>query len=350
MAQRFFLVVSLFFLISALSSAPAHAQYDIFSNTSSLSLSLSPAIPTTNSSVTIAAQSPFDDLRSATLTWVVNGKKILSGVGEKTITIPTGALGTKSIVGVSATLPDGSTAGSQTIIHPGEIDLLFDADSFVPPFYRGRALPSAGTTLRLQAITRFKNMDGSLIPDAAIDFKWKRGGQALMGVSGKGKSSISIPAPSLFSSDTISVEARSLDGEFSATARQPVSDTDPVVILYEDHPLFGVLYENAMGAQKNIFTSETVLAAVPFFADAFSPEDPSLQYAWRVNGASVPATSTKKSEIVIGSASTGGTASVTLDIAHAQNYFMNAHGSTVLKFTNEKAATGGLKKNLFEGN
>ena len=101
------------------------------------------------------------------------------GAGVKEIDVAVGALGSEAVIEARARDGDLEVAGSLVRVVPTEIDLLFESDSYVPPFYKGRAMPSAGTLLHLEAIPRFKRTDGSLVAPDGIIFTWKRGGSVI---------------------------------------------------------------------------------------------------------------------------------------------------------------------------
>jgi len=215
---------------------------------------------------------------------------------------------------------------------PSPVDLLYDADSYVPPFYRGRALPSAGTTLRLQAIARFG------VPDKEIIYTWRRNGAVESAVSGAGRSSIALPAPTLFGADVLSVDAQAADGSAYGSASITISSVDPQALLYQDHPLFGIEYYNALIDQNSIPDLEMTFAAVPYFAQASDPNDPRLAYAWSVNGAPVAATSSG-SEITINAGNSSGLAAISLILTSPSNFFLRGQGSWDVLFSRRGIGT-----------
>ena len=225
---------------------------------------------------------------------------------------------------VDAIAPDGTRSFAQVAIIPTEIDLLLDSDSYVPPFYRGRALASPGTRVRLEAIPHFVRPGGSEIPASDLTYTWRRNDETIAGVSGPGKSSATIASPVLFGTDIISVEAVSADGALSGSASMRIPSTETVLALYEDHPLYGILYNRALGSQTLIPDSEMTFAAVPYFAQARSADDPTLEYTWRVNDSSVKADAARPSELTINAQNSNGLALVALELASATNVFLRA--------------------------
>ncbi|MBI4133750.1 hypothetical protein HY478_03985 [Candidatus Uhrbacteria bacterium] len=310
-------------LLALTLALPAIAQVN-FGLGSDLSLEIAPEHPAPGNIVQISAHSSLLDLTGTTLTWYENGKQIGSGAGLATVEITAGPLGSDTTVRVVAE-SDGELSQAEARIRPVEIDLLWESDSYIPPFFRGRALPSAGTNLRLEAIPYFKKSDGSSVPVGDITFTWKRNGYVEQSVSGRGKSEISLSAPALFGTDTISVEGRAKDGlEGSASVRIP--SREPVVELYEAHPLFGTLYHRALGRTTNIPETESSFAAIPYYADATSPGDASLTYEWRVNGNTIASDPERPSELTINAAGSAGVARIELALSHVTNFFLSASG------------------------
>lgn len=252
---------------------------------------------------------------------------------------------------LDAYLRNADGTAVQTNIPSSPVDLLFDADSYVPPFYRGRALPSAGTNMHLQALARFGG-----VPDSQITYTWRRNGQVESSVSGAGRSSISLTAPTLFGTDTISVDARTADGSMYGSASVAISSIDPRATLYQDHPLFGIEYYNALTPleaspltgltdQNSIPDLEMTFAAVPYFAQASNPNDPRLAYAWSVNGAPVSAATTSLpaqaggSEITINAQNSSGLAAISLLLTSPINFLLHGEGSWNVLFSREGLGT-----------
>src|SRR3989344_544105 len=228
---------ALLVVLVALSSSVAYAQLDFGPD---FSLSIEPEHPAPGGSVHAEVASILLDLEGGEIVWYVNGAERARGTGRTEIELTIGTLGTETMV--RATLLDEGfeRAAAETVIRPAEIDLLWESDSYVPPFFHGRALASAGTNLRMEALPRFKRADGSSVARDDITFTWRRNGYVIASVSGRGKYRALIPSPPLFGTDTISVEARTPDGAFAADASARIPSTEPVLSLYEDHPLFGV--------------------------------------------------------------------------------------------------------------
>lgn len=308
-------------------ASPVFAQQlDISSFGGNLSISLSPQYPSPGQPVHLTANGGGLDLENSAIVWRVGGKVIAQGTGVTSADMIAGPLGSEANIEADVAMPDGTALNAQAVVAPTEIDILVGSDSYVPPLYLGRALPSAGTNLILQAISYFKRTDGTLIPDADIAYTWKRNNEVIASVSVRGKSTAIITAPHLFASDTITVDAVSTDATRTGEASVLVPTVSPVLDLYEDHPLYGVLYHQALRATSFIPEAEMTFTGVPYFAQAHSATDPALAYAWHVNNEAVSSSVSTPNEITINAQNSSGQADIALEVTHATNFYLDAKG------------------------
>jgi hypothetical protein len=253
-----------------------------------------------------------------------------------------------------STLAGNSGSSQQSAVGGSSpIDILVDSDSYVPPFYRGRALPSAGTNIRLQAIPYFKNADGSSVPTSDIIFTWKQDDRVIGNVSGLGKSSVVLPAALLYGTTNIEVDAESSDDTSFGTAVLSIPSVVPPLILYEDNPLLGITYYRALGSDTTITDTEMTFAVVPYFAQIQSPNDPQLSYVWTVNGSNILPDPKDPSEITLNSKDSSGAATIGLSLSQSDNIFMNPTASWDVTLgtaaSNAFTDTGSGAKNPFSG-
>jgi hypothetical protein len=303
----------------------AHAQ-SLAGESSDLTIVMTPSAPAPKTSVTLSVESSILDTANSTITWYAGGSSIGSGVGMTSASIVTGALGHETDVTVSMQTPDGITARAEIAIIPTEVDLLVDSDSYVPPFYQGRALPSAGTSLRLQAIAHLVHPGGAVVAPSDITYTWKQDGRVVGNVSGRGKSSAVLPSPTLYGTGNVEVDVRSSDNSLAGSASVVLPAIDPAVTLYEDNPLLGITYYHALSSQTVLPDTEMTFAAVPYFAQIQSPNDPRLAYAWTVNGSSVRSSSSDPSELTLNASNSNGVATVGLGLTHSTNIYMSSNG------------------------
>ncbi len=318
-------------LFSLTVPASASAQIGLHGVEQALSISVSPAHPAPGQIVSLRAQSSYVDLAKSTLRWQADGKVIASGEGEIEAEITAKGLGGQTDIFLEATTPEGLTVQSNASIIPTQVELFLSSDSYVPPFYRGRSLPASGTNLRAEAKAHLFQGSGAEIPAANIIYTWKRDGQAIPAASGKGKSSAVIPIG--FGISRVTVEAQSADGTLSGEATQTVPLRDATVLLYKNHPLYGIMYNAAMPATAFVSDAEMTFTAVPYFAPVQNARDRALEYAWSVGGSPVPKDTKDPNEITINAKDSTGVALIDLTISHQSNYFFDAKGTWNVTFS-----------------
>jgi hypothetical protein len=323
-AGKFFFLVT---IILFLPVTHVHAQLLTSGGSGIITISITPDNPQPGSIVRLSAVSSMIDLENSDITWYANQKVIAEGLGQTGASVALGQLGSEVNVVVIAQSISGATASGEVFISPSEVDILWESDSYTPPFYRGRALPSAGTKIRLNAIAHLMRADGSPIPENQILYTWRRNGTVIQTSSGKGRSFSVLPSPTLFGRDTFSVTAVSADGTRSGKSEITVASVEPVLVLYENHPLFGLLYNNAFGQASSVKDPEVTFAAVPYFAQANSPDDPQFVYGWNVNGQQIQADYSRPSEITINADNSTGKADISLSLTRVNNWYMKVSGA-----------------------
>jgi hypothetical protein len=310
----------------------AHAQYQFVGlpgveNT--VSMLISPENPEPGDTITFTLRSPVLDLRKSSVVWYVQGKDAAAGEGLTELKVEAGKLG--EVIEVDANVStEGITSIVKARVIPTEVEIIYDSNAYVPPFFRGRSLPAMGTQMRMQAVARFVNTDDTQIPDSDITYTWTRNGRTIPNASGKGINSVRIGSPISHEATTISVHA-SAEGGFEGQASITINGPQPVLLLYEDHPLFGLMLHEAL-KPKNISTErEMTIAALPLYSRVRSPNDPALRYNWVVNGSPVVSTTTV-SQLTLGGRE-GGEAQIELTLDDDRNVFYTTSAAWNILFS-----------------
>jgi hypothetical protein len=246
---------------------------------------VSPEFPRGNQTVTIEAESYQLDINRAFITWYVNGVAAASGAGKKLFTVSSGDLGTKTVVAAVAQTAAGQAYQKEITIQPADVDLVWEAEGYAPPFYRGKPLHVAGGDLRVVAMPSFVQTSGRVLDPAGLVYTWKREGTIMAADSGFGKNVFMLKSSTLNTMPRVSVEVSSPGKELRASATERVQAGAPKVLLYEEDPLMGPLYERALPASISMGREElTVIAAPYFFSKETEGALPDLLFAWRING------------------------------------------------------------------
>lgn len=246
-----------------------------------LQAQIDPPNPGPGETATITLQSFALNLPNATISWLVNGKQVRKGLGETKIPVTMGPAGTRTSVRITVSVP-GSEVGSQKtlVFVPQELSLTWEADSYVPPLYKGKALPAPGGVVRLIAQPQFRNENGQAIAPENLMYRWKKAGEDIPQGNGKGIQTIRTTINNL-GKTKFSVEVSSPDGVLRATEILEIEPSNPRIIFYEDRALHGTAYAVPVRASLFLENTETTLRAEPYF---FSLPLEALEFSWFVNG------------------------------------------------------------------
>ncbi len=276
---RFFLI-SFFFLplVSFAQSIPGIA--------SPISIDMSPVSPGPGDVVTLTANSSSFDVNSVLLTWTVGGKVISQGDGDKTVILSAPALGVKTIVNISAEVPGLGTFTASQTISPALVNLIWEAQTSVPPFYEGKALLGWGATYKVVAEPEISE-NGILVDPAHLVYTWSKNYSVDTNQSGYGKNSYQSDGAINYvrGGDTVSLSVATQDGSVSTQGSVTISPITPTVSVYLESPLYGILYNQSL-AETSLSGDSITLHAEPFFFSDVSSVIGSL--IWNMNSVEVP--------------------------------------------------------------
>ncbi|GMQ95471.1 MAG: hypothetical protein BMS9Abin13_586 [Patescibacteria group bacterium] len=241
-----------------------------------------PKYPDPYEKVSIEAISFLTDLNRAEIFWYVNDKLKERGVGKTRFSFSVGGVRSTSIVDLVIKTTEGKRVDKQISFRPVELSLLWEANTYTPPFYKGRALISPEGALKVVALPNFITAGGTYIPAEKLVYVWKKDGEVLEKESGYGKRMFYIKAPIPFWDTNIEVEVSSLGGSLKAGKSVNIFPKNPKVIFYRDNPLGGVQYENAVGGELDLSRTEIAIKAEPYFFSVDDMEE-NLVYSWSMD-------------------------------------------------------------------
>ena len=225
-------------------------------------------------------------LDRATISYIVNGKVVSKGSGLTDFTTNAGPIGSTSKITVRILTANGQTVERTVTIAPADIDLIWQASSYVPPFYQGKALyPHQGliTFTAIPNTSAGKNVAKSL---GSYIYTWKKDGDVLGDFSGYGKNTFTLRGSIISRAFTMEVEVSTASGVSIGRATATVKPQSPKIAFYENSPLLGVLYNENLKDIK-MQGKELSLSAVPYFFNT-GGEPANLQYKWTMNGKIIP--------------------------------------------------------------
>lgn len=325
------------FLIIAIATTGEIAFAQETSGTTSqdqrISLSLSPSNPRPNENVSISVSSVSINLDNSKIYWYIDGVVKKEGVGEKEISVQTKNSGDTINVRVVISTPDEKVIENSIDINPSQIDLIIEAGSYTPPFYKGKAYFVSQGKAKIIAIPDIV-VGGKKLNISELNFKWKKDHIVIAGSSGVGKNTLTIEGGVPIKDIYIDLEILDSSRNVLADKSTIVSPSDPKIIFYEDNPLYGRLYNKAIS--RNYFLGnreELKIVAEPYFFDISGTNGKDSKFKWSVNGKSVDP-SEKKNELLLRQ-ETGGTkgiASISLQVENLVRIFQYAGGGFNVEF------------------
>jgi hypothetical protein len=293
--------------IPLLASAQVSGIQDVIDN--GVSLTITPSAPGANQNVTATLDSSSIDLDISIITWRVDGKTTLSGQGDKTLSLASGPVGSQTTI--SADISEGGGGGLNRSItfSPAEVDLMWQGGGYVPPFYEGRAMWTHQGQITFFAVPHVFDTNGTVINPKTLVYKWIQNDIVLGDSSGVNKNSLTLTDSILSLPETIEVDI--LTGGNTLLASQSINLTpqDPGLLIYEDNPLYGILFNSEAGDQFTALKKEFSFVALPLFFSTPTRNSRNISYDWEAGGAtsgtnsrvtySIPDTNTGSAQISI---------------------------------------------------
>ena len=294
------------------------------------SLLITPEYPKPFSSVSVRFESYSFDIDRALITWSVDGKQVLSGIGETRLSVSVGGEGTLTKVSVSVRPNEGGSFSDQILITPSSVSLVWEAtDTYVPPLYKGKALPSEGALVRVVALPSFYSGSSPYNPKM-INYQWSVNGERVKSLSGVGRQSIDTKLNYLENENIISVVATTFDGSQSASEEVTIVPTPISPRFYTFDPLYGVDYTKAFTDRVEI-TKATSFVFEPYYISNKDLSSPNIETQWSLNGLPIEVpesgvlTITPKPD-------TSGVGALSVTIEQTKKYLQKAEGVLQIVF------------------
>ena len=266
--------ISVFTLLTVPSTTSAQLA-DSVDTSYLITLSQTPDNPAPNSVVSYSLTSGFIPLSSANISWYVDGTLVSSDIGNTTFTTTSGKSGSSHVVKVTVVGEDGLTSSSEARLHPSAVYILYEARTYTPPLFFGRALPSSGAQVLLHAETTDGNPDKT-------EYTWSIDGSRAPGLSGVGKQTITLTMPQ-YTGMTVSVSTRNAVENTSGSATVRLNPTEPLLLLYPHDPVTGIRYANALTTVASVRAEWSTVRLEPYYTPTvFSGGD--FGYRWVVSG------------------------------------------------------------------
>lgn len=293
---------------------------------------LDPQTPGPYETVTIRFVTYSGDLKTAAIAWFVNDTPYDAGIGLRAITLKTGSVGESLPVKVIVRLQNGQTLTHSITIVPARVTLTWEATSYTPPFYRGKALRGVNQDVFVVGSPHIIHNNKLLKPNELL-FEWYVGPNK-QPFSGVGKQRVTIPGTSLKIYNNVRLVVSSLDRSATAESYLSIPTTLPQLTLYEVNPLYGKIYERSLGTDVFSGTGEFSVVAEPYFFDKTRVENGSVAVTWTLPGNNTPAVGTIQTFTPKSGAK--GAINLTVQATDPNNLFMQSSFNTTIRYGEEK--------------
>lgn len=301
-----------------------------------VTFSTNPQNPSPNQPVTVTIQSYAINLNSAKITWYVDKEVVKEGIAEKSIQANTKEFGKTTVIDVVIVDAEGVRSDKKFLLRPIEIDILWEADTYTPPFYKGKALPTYKSNVRATAMARFRSLSDN---PSSFYYTWTINQIQGLG-EGLGKTSAIIPmkyagspVPTLVKASDPSTNSEQGN---SGSTMQNILAVDPLLLFYEQAPLLGTILERALSGSANTKGTSFRIRAVPYFFSIDDMANGDLVYTWKKGGQSI-APSLDPTSFQLGKAGTGAEASaVSLSVQNRKRILQAANTQVTVNFSEEQ--------------
>jgi len=246
----------------------------------SIGATIKPANPGPFEQVTVALTSYDTDLRRATISWYLGGTKKTSGIGVSSYSFQAGEVGrVMSVRAVIETIEGGYIEKTLQWV-PGNAIVLWSADTYTPSLYRGKALASPDSTIKLVAFPSLYSNSGTKYDPAKLVYTWTMDDKKDSIQTGTGNSSATYTLSTLPGDTEFTVDIASVDNTAHVQKKVTISTYSPLVALYEERSLEGTHYASRLTDTFSMKGVENTVRAEPFFI--VNPISNAI-FAWALN-------------------------------------------------------------------
>lgn len=323
------ILVTIFFLyicIFSVSTQDTYAQFSGMGASSDASTIIpSPRYPEPGENVVFTINDYSINTNGAVVQWFIDGNEVAEARNERKLSTSAGALGTQKVVLAVTTLPNGSKLEAKHVIKPIRIDMLIEADTLTPAFYKGRSIPSSGSPIRVTAIP----FTGDAKSPESYSYTWRVGDEVQGGGSRFGKNVITFTS-GFEKSIQVSVDVLNSTGVLISNKSIYVPLSDPELYFYEINPLRG-MSETAIQKGFTFVGDEIRVRAEPYFiSDNLLTQNPHRE--WKLNNQTIQNPSSDPQEITLRKEGDSGSFTLEFHIRNLQQLLQGIKDSIVISF------------------
>lgn len=247
-----------------------------------LVLSSSPQSPSPGETFLVQANTPTLDQNRLFFNWTVDGKyrSDFSGIGKNSIKLVAGNAGSATRILVNVEGADQEVKPASLNINVSDLAMAWFAETYVPPWYKGKALPTQNSTVRVIALPKL--IVGSAIPPEKLIYHWSLDDQENI-LSGTGQQVFRFRMSDLPKTDhQIEVAIEDSRGIIHKNGRLILSVVRPQAKIYPSSPLGGIEFRSSPLFSFTKLRGLLDFVVEPFFFAVTSKKQ--LKFNWQVAG------------------------------------------------------------------
>ena len=207
-----------------------------------------------------------------------------------------------------------------------EVDLLWQGQTYTPPFYKGKALWSSQSKISLLAIPHISGVSNP----TSLTYKWIKNGTVLGNINGVGKNTLTFTDSILSQPQIVKVEILSASpAKVLASASMTITPISPILAIYENNPLYGFMFHREISGVHNLLEREVTFTAFPLFFSTVSRVDDTLSYSWRTGSdeADISSSVTYRTP-----EEAAGTSAVSVEASNRDKFLQSADKNFLIQF------------------
>lgn len=333
--KHFLITTALIGVFLPLVSHAQYAQSGInlpYALSNELIVNIIPDYPRPDSATFISLELYTDDLDSADIEWYKDGELVLSGKGKIKYSFMNGHIGEETNIEIRIRLLNGASFSKSFTLNPASVDLTWEANSYVPPFYKGKALHPRQGTLKIVAMPEFVK-NGKRIPSQNLIYKWSDDVDVYQDQNGYGKNVLIVNGSLLGRTENLKVLVTDPVNNLVAEGFIDITPVDPEIVFYQNDPYYGHIFDVTIPNNFNLKSDEVTIIASPFF---FTKSDlkNNLTYNWLLNGQNTPDLSGSRTAVFRKPEDKKGTSLINLGIENNNRILQQADKNLVVNFSN----------------
>ncbi len=296
-----------------------------------------PEVPGPNEDVTLRLKSYSFNLNNYYIVWYENGEQKSADYGNREYQFHTGGSG--SVTTITAVLEIGNQVFRKEFrFSPSQVDLLWEAiDAYVPPFYKGKALPIEQSALKITAIPETLFLTPADAPK--LIYYWDRNYVRDISKSGFGRQSFLLNGDPLIETEKISVMAndRKENSYAKSTVTIPMTAYQPKILFYAEDSDGRTLTQRALNTNGTIKGDAVKLSFHPLNMSTTQENFTDLFVNWNVNNEEqAPQNFDSQNELHITTGGQTGSVPISVTLEGISKLLQSSTDSTLLTFLNQQ--------------